>query len=40
MEAEEEAAYAAMEKGDYKAAKGSYEAWLKENQMSRLQLLV
>ena len=29
MEAEEEAAYAAMEKGDYKAAKGSYEAWLK-----------
>jgi putative thioredoxin len=29
MEAEEEAAYAAMEKGDYKAAKISYEAWLK-----------
>ena len=29
MEAEEEAAYAAMEKGDYKAAKLSYEAWLK-----------
>ena len=29
MEAEEEAAYAAMEKGDYKAAKNSYEAWLK-----------
>jgi putative thioredoxin len=29
MEAEEEAAYSAMEKGDYKAAKGSYEAWLK-----------
>jgi putative thioredoxin len=29
MEAEEEVAYAAMEKGDYKAAKLSYEAWLK-----------
>jgi putative thioredoxin len=29
MEPEEEAAYAAMEKGDYKAAKVSYEAWLK-----------
>ena len=29
MEAEEVAAYAAMEKGDYKAAKHSYEAWLK-----------
>ena len=29
MEAEEEAAYAAMEKGDYKEAKLSYEAWLK-----------
>jgi len=29
MEPEEEAAYAAMEKGDYKAAKLSYEAWLK-----------
>jgi len=29
MEAEEVAAYAAMEKGDYKAAKLSYEAWLK-----------
>jgi putative thioredoxin len=29
MEAEEEAAYAAMEKGDYKAAKIFYEAWLK-----------
>ena len=29
MEAEEVAAYAAMEKGDYKAAKISYEAWLK-----------
>ena len=29
MEAEEEAAYTAMEKGDYKAAKLSYEAWLK-----------
>ena len=29
MEAEEEAAYAAMEKGDYKGAKLSYEAWLK-----------
>ena len=29
MEAEEEAAYAAMKKGDYKAAKLSYEAWLK-----------
>ena len=29
MEAEEEAAYAALEKGDYKAAKLSYEAWLK-----------
>jgi putative thioredoxin len=29
MEVEEEAAYAAMEKGDYKAAKISYEAWLK-----------
>ena len=29
MEAEEEAAYAAMENGDYKAAKLSYEAWLK-----------
>jgi putative thioredoxin len=29
MEPEEEAAYAAMEKGDYKTAKASYEAWLK-----------
>jgi putative thioredoxin len=29
MEAEEEAVYAAMEKGDYKSAKLSYEAWLK-----------
>lgn len=29
MEPEEEAAFAAMEKGDYKAAKLSYEAWLK-----------
>ena len=29
MEPEEEAAYAAMGKGDYKAAKQSYEAWLK-----------
>ena len=29
MEPEEAAAYAAMEKGDYKAAKLSYEAWLK-----------
>jgi putative thioredoxin len=29
MEPEEEAAYAAMEKGDYKAAKLSYESWLK-----------
>jgi putative thioredoxin len=29
MEPEEEAAYAAMETGDYKAAKQSYEAWLK-----------
>ena len=29
MEAEEVSAYAAMEKGDYKAAKISYEAWLK-----------
>ena len=29
MEPEEEAAYAAMKKGDYKAAKASYEAWLK-----------
>ena len=29
MEAEEQQAYAAMEKGDYKAAKLSYEAWLK-----------
>ena len=29
MEPEEEAAYAAMQKGDYKAAKLSYEAWLK-----------
>ena len=29
MEPEEEAAYAAMENGDYKAAKLSYEAWLK-----------
>lgn len=29
MEAEEQKAYAAMEKGDYKAAKISYEAWLK-----------
>ena len=29
MEPEEVAAYAAMEKGDYKAAKLSYEAWLK-----------
>ena len=29
MEPEEEAAYAAMQKGDYKSAKQSYEAWLK-----------
>jgi putative thioredoxin len=29
MEVEEREAYAAMEKGDYKAAKLSYEAWLK-----------
>ncbi|MFM8628156.1 MAG: co-chaperone YbbN, partial [Candidatus Nanopelagicus sp.] len=29
MDPEEQAAYAAMEKGDYKAAKNSYEAWLK-----------
>ncbi len=29
MEPEEEAAYAALEKGDYKGAKASYEAWLK-----------
>jgi len=29
MEPEEEAAYAAMEKGDYAAAKTSYQAWLK-----------
>ena len=29
MEPEEEAAYAAMEKGDYQVAKQSYEAWLK-----------
>lgn len=29
MEAEEAAAYSAMEKGDYKGAKASYEAWLK-----------
>ena len=29
MEPEEQAAYAAMEKGDYKVAKLSYEAWLK-----------
>ena len=29
MEPEEQAVYAAMEKGDYKAAKLSYEAWLK-----------
>jgi putative thioredoxin len=29
MEPEEAAAYAAMEKGDYKRAKTSYEAWLK-----------
>ena len=29
MEPEEEAAYAAMEKGDYAAAKISYQAWLK-----------
>ena len=29
MEPEEQQAYAAMEKGDYKAAKLSYEAWLK-----------
>ena len=29
MEPEEQAAYAAMEKGDYKAAKIFYEAWLK-----------
>jgi putative thioredoxin len=29
MEAEEVAAFEAMEKGDYKAAKISYEAWLK-----------
>ena len=28
MEPEEEAAYAAMEKGDYAAAKASYQAWL------------
>jgi len=29
MEPEEQAAYAALEKGDYKTAKQSYEAWLK-----------
>jgi putative thioredoxin len=29
MEPEEQAAYAAMEKGDYKAAKTAYESWLK-----------
>jgi len=29
MEPEEQAAYAALEKGDYKIAKQSYEAWLK-----------
>lgn len=29
MEPEEEAAYAAMEKGDYPAAKASYQAWLR-----------
>ena len=29
MEPEEEAAYAAMEKGDYAAAKASYQGWLK-----------
>jgi putative thioredoxin len=29
MEPEEQAAYAAMEKGDYKAAKIAYESWLK-----------
>jgi putative thioredoxin len=29
MEPEEEAAYAAMEKGDYAAAKAAYQAWLK-----------
>jgi putative thioredoxin len=29
MEPEEEAAYAAMEKGDYAAAKAAYQGWLK-----------
>jgi putative thioredoxin len=29
MEPEEEAAYAAMEKGDYAAAKAAYQSWLK-----------
>lgn len=39
MEAEEEAAYAAMEKGDYKAAKLSYEAWLKRKPNEKLAIV-
>ncbi len=39
MEAEEEAAYAAMERGDYKAAKLSYEAWLKRKPNEKLAIV-
>jgi len=39
MEPEEEAAYAAMEKGDYKAAKASYEAWLKRKPNEQVALV-
>ena len=39
MEPEEEAAYAAMEKGDYKAAKLSYEAWLKRKPNEQVALV-
>jgi putative thioredoxin len=39
MEPEEQAAYAAMEKGDYKAAKLSYEAWLKRKPNEQVALV-
>jgi putative thioredoxin len=39
MEPEEQAAYAAMEKGDYKAAKLSYEAWLKRKPNEKVALV-
>ena len=39
MEAEEAAAYAAMEKGDYKSAKASYEAWLKRKPNEQIALV-